>query len=167
MTKWKAWMGCGLVVTVPLFFAATFVVALIEAFLTGKLIAGHFPLWTLLGCLSFVALGAAIGLFVGPHAIRGQRVLGQITEVRPGTDPSEEKEEAVVRYEVEGRTHEFITKQLMGAKPGDWVEVSYLPDAPGDACVAAFVWVYMLFPLAFVSLGSIWLVIWLCIRMDK
>ena len=136
MTKRQAWIGCGLVVTVLLLFASTFVIVLIESFLTGKLIAGHFPLWTLLGCLSFVALGAAIGLFVGPHAIRGRKALGQIVEVRPGTDPSEEEAEAIVRYEFEGRTHEIITKQLRGAKLGDQVEVSYLPDSPGDACLA-------------------------------
>src|SRR5215469_4704211 len=122
MSKRRAWIGCGLGVTVLLLFVATFVIAPIETFLTGKLIAGHLPLWTLLGSLNFVALSAAIGSFVGFHGIRGQTVLGQIAEVRPGTDRSEEKAEAVVRYEVEGRTHEFTTKQLFGAKPGDRVE---------------------------------------------
>jgi hypothetical protein len=167
MTKRRAWIGCGLVVTVLLLFVATFVIAPIETFLTGKLIAGHFPLWTLLGSLTFVALSAAIGSFVGPHAIRGQTVLGQITEVRPGIDPSEEKAEAVVRYEIEGRTHEFITKQLFGAKPGDRVEVLYLPADPSDAYVATSIWIFTWFALGCVSLGSMWLAMWLCVRMGK
>jgi hypothetical protein len=156
----------------PILFAATVIVAGVEFFAgakddkiqTGRLVAGHFPLWCLFLGLAFVATGATFGVFFGRHAAFGRKTTGHVVEVQPKADDSDDGPESLVRYEVGGTSYEFRTRQPGFAKPGDRVSVTYLPDDPADGQVASQTELGLVFALGFVSLGMGTVVIWLVAR---